>query len=124
MEEEWETMMDNCDRMDMSGTTRKCLKCYWRFKYQKTLTNHVLEKHKEGEEETACVYCSTGEPHPRLQTYTCDCEYKCEICNCSANSKRNLINHMKSNKHHNNVQRTISALTPTAVHLPTDSMQR
>ena len=53
MEEEWNTMMDNRDRIDASGTpdkALKCPKCNWRFEHPKTLVIRMTEKHCEKEE--------------------------------------------------------------------------
>ena len=107
MEVEWGTLMDRYDRMDISGTcskTLKCPKCNWRY---------VREKHREGE-ETTCFYCTTGaRHHSRKKTYACGYKpHKCEICNYSTASKSNLKVHMKSDTHLNNVQLTIGGQTP------------
>ena len=113
MEEEWNTMMDNRDRIDASGTpdkALKCPKCNWRFGHPKTLANHMIEKHKENDEETAtatCVYCATGGPHPKLYTYRCDFKpYKCEICDYTTGAMGNLTIHMRSAMHLKNVRRS------------------
>ena len=113
MEEEWNTMMDNRDRIDASGTpdkALKCPKCNWRFGHPKTLANHMIEKHKENDEETAtatCVYCATGGSHPKLYTYRCEFKpYKCEICDYTTGAMGNLTIHMRSAMHLKNVQRS------------------
>ncbi|CAB4064765.1 ATBF1 [Lepeophtheirus salmonis] len=50
-------------------------------KYQETLDIHMKEKHPEN--ETTCIYCITGQQHPRLargETYTCGYKpYRCEV---------------------------------------------
>merc|ERR550539_1532629 len=51
--------------------TLKCPKCNWHYKYQETLEIHMKEKHPDS--ETTCIYCITGQQHPRLargETYT------------------------------------------------------
>nr|UEK51442.1 ZFHX3-like protein [Parasacculina yatsui] len=89
-----------------SCKTLKCPKCNWHYKYQETLEIHMKEKHPET--ETTCVYCITGQPHPRLargETYTCGYKpYRCEVCNYSTTTKGNLSIHMQSDKHLNNMQ--------------------
>jgi len=86
--------------------TLKCPKCNWHYKYQETLEIHMKEKHPES--ETTCIYCITGQQHPRLargETYTCGYKpYRCEICNYSTTTKGNLSIHMQSDKHINNMQ--------------------
>ena len=65
-------------------------------------------KEKHPESETTCIYCITGQQHPRLargETYTCGYKpYKCEVCNYSTTTKGNLSIHMQSDKHLNNMQ--------------------
>eukprot|EP00058_Branchiostoma_floridae_P008713 XP_002594201.1 AT-binding transcription factor1 [Branchiostoma floridae] len=89
-----------------SCKTLKCPKCNWHYKYQQTLEAHMKEKHPET--GNACVYCSTGQPHPRLargETYTCGYKpFRCDVCNYSTTTKGNLSIHMQSDKHINNVQ--------------------
>ena len=89
-----------------SCKTLKCPKCNWHYKYQETLEIHMKEKHPES--ETTCIYCITGQQHPRLargETYTCGYKpYKCEVCNYSTTTKGNLSIHMQSDKHLNNMQ--------------------
>ena len=89
-----------------SCKTLKCPKCNWHYKYQETLEIHMKEKHPES--ETSCLYCLTGQPHPRLargETYTCGYKpYRCEVCNYSTTTKGNLSIHMQSDKHLNNAQ--------------------
>lgn len=86
--------------------TLKCPKCNWHYKYQETLEIHMKEKHPES--ESSCLYCVTGQPHPRLargETYTCGYKpYRCEVCNYSTTTKGNLSIHMQSDKHLNNMQ--------------------
>jgi AT-binding transcription factor 1 len=86
--------------------TLKCPKCNWHYKYQETLEIHMKEKHPES--ETTCIYCITGQQHPRLargETYTCGYKpYRCEVCNYSTTTKGNLSIHMQSDKHLNNIQ--------------------
>ncbi len=89
-----------------SCKTLKCPKCNWHYKYQETLEIHMKEKHPEN--ETTCIYCITGQQHPRLargETYTCGYKpYRCEVCNYSTTTKGNLSIHMQSDKHLNNMQ--------------------
>ncbi|XP_070167201.1 zinc finger homeobox protein 3 isoform X3 [Polyergus mexicanus] len=89
-----------------SCKTLKCPKCNWHYKYQETLEIHMKEKHPEN--ETSCIYCIAGQPHPRLargETYTCGYKpYRCEVCNYSTTTKGNLSIHMQSDKHLNNMQ--------------------
>jgi AT-binding transcription factor 1 len=84
----------------------KCPKCSWTYRYQETLEVHMKEKHPES--ENSCVYCITGQQHPRLargETYTCGYKpYRCEVCNYSTTTKGNLSIHMQSDKHINNMQ--------------------
>ena len=65
-------------------------------------------KEKHPESETTCIYCITGQQHPRLargETYTCGYKpYRCEVCNYSTTTKGNLSIHMQSDKHLNNMQ--------------------
>ena len=86
--------------------TLKCPKCNWHYKYQETLEIHIKEKHPES--ETTCIYCITGQQHPRLargETYTCGYKpYRCEVCMYSTTTKGNLSIHMQSDKHLNNMQ--------------------
>ena len=86
--------------------TLKCPKCNWHYKYQETLEIHMKEKHPDS--ETTCIYCITGQQHPRLargETYTCGYKpYRCEVCNYSTTTKGNLSIHMQSDKHINNMQ--------------------
>ncbi|XP_039610154.1 zinc finger homeobox protein 4 [Polypterus senegalus] len=89
-----------------SCKTLKCPKCNWHYKYQQTLEAHMKEKHPES--NGTCVYCKTGQPHPRLargESYTCGYKpFRCEVCNYSTTTKGNLSIHMQSDKHLNNVQ--------------------
>jgi AT-binding transcription factor 1 len=89
-----------------SCKTLKCPKCNWHYKYQETLEIHMKEKHPEN--EASCIYCITGQQHPRLargETYTCGYKpYRCEVCNYSTTTKGNLSIHMQSDKHLNNMQ--------------------
>ncbi|XP_023376933.1 zinc finger homeobox protein 4 isoform X6 [Pteropus vampyrus] len=89
-----------------SCKTLKCPKCNWHYKYQQTLEAHMKEKHPEP--GGSCVYCKTGQPHPRLargESYTCGYKpFRCEVCNYSTTTKGNLSIHMQSDKHLNNVQ--------------------
>ena len=84
----------------------KCPKCSWTYRYQETLEVHMKEKHPDS--ENSCVYCITGQQHPRLargETYTCGYKpYRCEVCNYSTTTKGNLSIHMQSDKHINNMQ--------------------
>lgn len=102
-----------------SCKTLKCPKCNWHYKYQETLEIHMKEKHPES--ETTCIYCITGQQHPRLargETYTCGYKpYKCEVCNYSTTTKGNLSIHMQSDKHLNNMQE----IQATGGPLPTTS---
>ena len=86
--------------------TLKCPKCNWHYKYQETLETHMKEKHMDG--DNSCIYCITGQQHPRLargETYTCGYKpYRCEVCNYSTTTKGNLSIHMQSDKHINNMQ--------------------
>ena len=86
--------------------TLKCPKCNWHYKYQETLEVHMKDKHPET--ENSCIYCITGQQHPRLargETYTCGYKpYRCEVCNYSTTTKGNLSIHMQSDKHINNMQ--------------------
>ena len=95
----WNTARNSCK-------TLKCPKCNWHYKYQETLDIHMKEKHPES--ETTCIYCITGQQHPRLargETYTCGYKpYRCEVCNYSTTTKGNLSIHMQSDKHLNNMQ--------------------
>ncbi len=95
----WNTARNSCK-------TLKCPKCNWHYKYQETLEIHMKEKHPEN--ETTCIYCITGQQHPRLargETYTCGYKpYRCEVCNYSTTTKGNLSIHMQSDKHLNNMQ--------------------
>ena len=90
--------------------TLKCPKCNWHYKYQETLEIHMKEKHPDS--ETTCIYCITGQQHPRLargETYTCGYKpYRCEVCNYSTTTKGNLSIHMQSDKHINNMQELAS----------------
>ncbi|KAJ8677413.1 hypothetical protein QAD02_013200 [Eretmocerus hayati] len=89
-----------------SCKTLKCPKCNWHYKYQETLEIHMKEKHPDA--EISCIYCISGQPHPRLargETYTCGYKpYRCEVCNYSTTTKGNLSIHMQSDKHLNNMQ--------------------
>ncbi len=89
-----------------SCKTLKCPKCNWHYKYQETLEIHMKEKHPEN--EATCIYCITGQQHPRLargETYTCGYKpYRCEVCNYSTTTKGNLSIHTQSDKHLNNMQ--------------------
>ena len=89
-----------------SCKTLKCPKCNWHYKYQETLEIHMKEKHPEN--DSTCVYCVTGQQHPKLargEAYTCGYKpYRCDICNYSTTTKGNLSIHMQSDKHINNVQ--------------------
>ena len=84
----------------------KCPKCNWHYKYQETLEVHMKDKHPESTSQ--CIYCITGQQHPRLargETYTCGYKpYRCEVCNYSTTTKGNLSIHMQSDKHINNMQ--------------------
>lgn len=64
-----------------SCKTLKCPKCNWHYKYQQTLDAHMKEKHPES--GGSCVYCRTGQPHPRLargESYTCGYKpFRCEV---------------------------------------------
>ncbi|XP_040567512.2 zinc finger homeobox protein 4-like [Lepeophtheirus salmonis] len=95
----WNTSRNSCK-------TLKCPKCNWHYKYQETLEIHMKEKHPDN--ETTCIYCITGQQHPRLargETYTCGYKpYRCEVCNYSTTTKGNLSIHMQSDKHLNNMQ--------------------
>ena len=89
-----------------SCKTLKCPKCNWHYKYQETLEIHMKEKHPEN--DATCIYCITGQQHPRLargETYTCGYKpYRCEVCNYSTTTKGNLSIHTQSDKHLNNMQ--------------------
>ncbi|TTF26780.1 Zinc finger homeobox protein 3 [Bagarius yarrelli] len=89
-----------------SCKTLKCPKCNWHYKYQQTLEAHMKEKHPDS--GNSCVYCSSGQSHPRLargESYTCGYKpFRCEVCNYSTTTKGNLSIHMQSDKHLNNMQ--------------------
>ncbi|KAM9816659.1 zinc finger homeobox protein 3 [Neosynchiropus ocellatus] len=89
-----------------SCKTLKCPKCNWHYKYQQTLEAHMKEKHPDS--GGSCVYCSSGQSHPRLargESYTCGYKpFRCEVCNYSTTTKGNLSIHMQSDKHLNNMQ--------------------
>lgn len=65
-----------------SCKTLKCPKCNWHYKYQQTLEAHMKEKHPES--GGSCMYCSSGQSHPRLargESYTCGYKpFRCEVC--------------------------------------------
>lgn len=65
-----------------SCKTLKCPKCNWHYKYQQTLEAHMKEKHPDS--GGSCVYCSSGQSHPRLargESYTCGYKpFRCEVC--------------------------------------------
>ena len=92
--------------------TLKCPRCNWHFKYRDTLEVHLREKHPEG--GSACGFCLSGQPHPRLSRGEMhDCGYKpyhCDTCHYATTTKGNLIIHMQSDKHLNNVQERQRAL--------------
>jgi AT-binding transcription factor 1 len=100
-----------------SCKTLKCPKCNWHYKYQETLEIHMKEKHPDS--ETTCIYCITGQQHPRLargETYTCGYKpYRCEVCNYSTTTKGNLSIHMQSDKHLNNMQELQNGGIPTSM---------
>ena len=89
-----------------SNKALKCPKCNWHYKYQETLEVHMKEKHPESNAQ--CIYCVTGQQHPRLargENYTCGYKpYRCEVCIYSTTTKGNLSIHMQSDKHINNMQ--------------------
>ncbi|XP_046889654.1 zinc finger homeobox protein 4-like [Hypomesus transpacificus] len=107
-----------------SCKTLKCPKCNWHYKSQQTLQAHMKEKHPEtegqcvcggpegkcvcGGNRDACLFCSSGQSHPRLargETYACGYKpFRCEVCDYATSSKGNLSIHMQSDKHLNNVQ--------------------
>lgn len=64
-----------------SCKTLKCPKCNWHYKYQQTLEAHMKEKHPDS--GGSCVYCSSGQSHPRLargESYTCGYKpFRCEV---------------------------------------------
>lgn len=64
-----------------SCKTLKCPKCNWHYKYQQTLEAHMKEKHPES--GGSCMYCSSGQSHPRLargESYTCGYKpFRCEV---------------------------------------------
>ncbi|ELK36213.1 Zinc finger homeobox protein 4 [Myotis davidii] len=88
-----------------SCKTLKCPKCNWHYKYQQTLEAHMKEKHPEP--GGSCVYCKSGQPHPRLargESYTCGYKpFRCEVCDYETNVARNLRIHMTSEKHMHNM---------------------
>ena len=94
------------DFLNNPAKALKCPKCNWHYKYQETLEVHMKEKHPES--TSHCIYCITGQQHPRLargETYTCGYKpYRCEVCNYSTTTKGNLSIHMQSDKHINNMQ--------------------
>ncbi|MGH0141223.1 UNVERIFIED_CONTAM: hypothetical protein FKN15_072800 [Acipenser sinensis] len=103
-----------------SCKTLKCPKCNWHYKYQQTLEAHMKEKHPDL--GGSCVYCTSGQSHPRLargESYTCGYKpFRCEVCNYSTTTKGNLSIHMQSDKHLNNMQNlqnggSIAAVTTT-----------
>lgn len=65
-----------------SCKTLKCPKCNWHYKYQQTLEAHMKEKHPDS--GGSCMYCSSGQSHPRLargESYTCGYKpFRCEVC--------------------------------------------
>lgn len=65
-------------------------------------------KEKHPDSGGSCVYCSSGQSHPRLargESYTCGYKpFRCEVCNYSTTTKGNLSIHMQSDKHLNNMQ--------------------
>lgn len=65
-------------------------------------------KEKHPDSGSSCVYCSSGQSHPRLargESYTCGYKpFRCEVCNYSTTTKGNLSIHMQSDKHLNNMQ--------------------
>lgn len=83
----------------------KCPKCNWSYKYQETLEIHMREKHPDAEAQ--CVYCVSGQAHPRLargESYSCGYKpFRCEVCNYSTTTKGNLSIHFQSDKHMNNL---------------------
>lgn len=64
-----------------SCKTLKCPKCNWHYKYQQTLEAHMKEKHPDS--GGSCMYCSSGQSHPRLargESYTCGYKpFRCEV---------------------------------------------
>lgn len=70
-----------------SCKTLKCPKCNWHYKYQQTLEAHMKEKHPDS--GGSCVYCSSGQSHPRLargESYTCGYKpFRCEVCSIVCN---------------------------------------
>lgn len=66
-----------------SCKTLKCPKCNWHYKYQQTLEAHMKEKHPES--GGSCMYCNSGQSHPRLargESYTCGYKpFRCEVRN-------------------------------------------
>ena len=94
------------DFLNNPAKALKCPKCNWHYKYQETLEVHMKDKHPES--TSHCIYCITGQQHPRLargETYTCGYKpYRCEVCNYSTTTKGNLSIHMQSDKHINNMQ--------------------
>ncbi|TRY62059.1 hypothetical protein TCAL_11806 [Tigriopus californicus] len=115
----WNTARNSCK-------TLKCPKCNWHYKYQETLEIHMKEKHPEN--ETTCIYCITGQQHPRLargETYTCGYKpYRCEVCNYSTTTKGNLSIHMQSDKHLNNMQELQNNGASTASTMGTDGTNK
>lgn len=75
-----------------SCKTLKCPKCNWHYKYQQTLEAHMKEKHPDS--GGSCVYCSSGQSHPRLargESYTCGYKpFRCEVCSKKLPSLFNL----------------------------------
>ena len=64
-----------------SCKTLKCPKCNWHYKYQQTLEAHMKEKHPDS--GGSCMYCTSGQSHPRLargESYTCGYKpFRCEV---------------------------------------------
>ena len=104
------------DFLNNPAKALKCPKCNWHYKYQETLEVHMKDKHPES--TSHCIYCITGQQHPRLargETYTCGYKpYRCEVCNYSTTTKGNLSIHMQSDKHINNMQELQSGGVVTA----------
>ena len=65
----------------------------------------MREKHPDAEAQ--CVYCMSGQAHPRLargESYSCGYKpFRCEVCNYSTTTKGNLSIHFQSDKHMNNL---------------------
>jgi len=78
-----------------SCKTLKCPKCNWHYKYQQTLEAHMKEKHPDP--GGSCMYCTSGQSHPRLargESYTCGYKpFRCEVGRAKTGSIAFFDNH-------------------------------